>query len=59
MPPDRQSRAAHYREIGYRLWRLSLDQRRDIDFEDRRELAIVAEEFETLAERVTKAIAAI
>ena len=52
MASDPESRAADYREFGYRLWRISLDQRRDIDFELRRELTIMADEFEDLAGRV-------
>jgi hypothetical protein len=43
------SRAARYREIAHRLWRVSLDQSKDI-FEDRSKLATIADQLENLAE---------
>ena len=49
---EAETRAARYREIAYELWRLALDQRRDVSFETRRELATIAEDFEQLAARV-------
>ena len=53
MPLDNHaSRAARYREIADRLWRMSLDQSKDIAFEDRRKLATIADQFEDLAEGV-------
>ena len=53
MPLDSPaSRAARYREIAHRLWRVSLDQSKDIAFEDRRKLATVADQLEDLAEAV-------
>lgn len=55
---DPASRAVRYREIAYRLWRMSLDQRRDVSFEARGCLATIADELEDLAERVEDEIAA-
>ena len=52
MPRSAEDRAARYREIAYELWRLALDQRREVSFETRRELATIAEDFEQLAARV-------
>jgi hypothetical protein len=43
---------ARYREIAYELWRLAIDQRRDVSFETRRELTTIAEDLEQLAARV-------
>ena len=59
MASDPASRAADYREFGYRLWRISLDQRRDLGFEIRRELATLADEFEDLADQVEDERAAV
>ena len=53
-----KERAAEYRDIAYRLWRISLDQRRDLGFELRRELAIIADEIEDLADKVEEERAA-
>ena len=53
MPLDSPaSRAAHYREIADSLWRMSLDQTKDISFEARRRIAAVADELEDLAKAV-------
>lgn len=46
------SRATRYRDIAYRLWRISLDQSKDIPFEARRRLGALADELEDLAEAV-------
>ena len=54
MASDRAQRAETYRKIGYRLWRLSLDRSKDISFEDRSQLATIANGLEELAERVEK-----
>jgi hypothetical protein len=45
-------RAARYREIAYRLWRMSTDRSLDIDFETRSRLATIADDLEDLAGRV-------
>ena len=53
MPLDNPaSRAARYRQIAHRLWRVSLDQSKDINFEARSRIATVADELEDLAEAV-------
>jgi hypothetical protein len=57
MASDPAFRAERYRDISYRLWRLSLDQRRDISFENRRKLADIAEKLEDLAAHVEDAAA--
>jgi hypothetical protein len=49
---EADTRAARYREIAYELWRLAIDQRRDLSFETRRELTTIAEDLEQLAARV-------
>jgi hypothetical protein len=46
------SRAARYREIAYRPWRMSTDRSLDIGFETRNRLATIADNLEDLAERV-------
>jgi len=47
-----RSRAVRYREMGYRLWRISTDRRRDISFELRSKLAQIADDLEGLADRL-------
>jgi hypothetical protein len=46
------SRAERYRDIAYRLWRVSTDRSKDIRFEVRSSLARLADQFEDLADRV-------
>ena len=41
------SRAARYREIAYRLWRMSTDRSLDIGFETRSRLATIADDLAT------------
>ena len=41
------------------MWRISLDQRRDLGFEIRRELATIADEVEDLADQVEAESAAV
>jgi hypothetical protein len=50
MTPVRD-RAAEYREIGYRLWRLSLDRGNELGFEDRSLIATTADELERPSRR--------
>ena len=47
-----EARAARYREISYELWRVAIDQSKDVSFEARRQLAQIAEDLEQLAARV-------
>ena len=47
---DRKERAEHYREIAEQLWRLA--QHPQTRFESRRDLGVIADQFEQLAERV-------
>ena len=49
-------RAARYREIAYRLWRMSTDGSLNIGFETRHRLATIADDLEDLAERVEDGI---
>ena len=59
-PPEREyasrqprfARCALPPPIAHRLWRMSLDQNKDIGFEARRRIATVADELENLAEAV-------
>jgi hypothetical protein len=43
--------------MAYRLWRISLDQRRNVPFEYRRRLAVIAEEFEARGRKLDRQIA--
>jgi len=43
-------RAAQYREIAYRLWRMSTDRSLDIGFETRSRLVTIADDLEDLAD---------
>ena len=52
LPPKK--RAATYREIAYKLWRLSLDQRKNVAFELRSHVARIAEDLERFAGRVER-----
>ena len=57
MLPGSASRAARYREISHKLWRISLDQAKDIPFEARSRLATIADELQDLAEAVEDELA--
>jgi hypothetical protein len=48
--PDPKERAEQYREIAEELWRLV--QHPKTRFESRRDLGVIADQFEQLAERV-------
>jgi hypothetical protein len=53
-----EDKAAWYRDIADQLWRISLDQSRDIRFEGRSRLASMAVEFEERAARLGQKMAA-